>query len=473
MFKTYFISKSLFFSIVFSLVSLLAKTQADSLLHLKDIQFKDLEKTKAWYLLREIRYETGDTMRLKELERIILNIEADLRRTNLFTKINIIPVLDFSEKNYVSFIVEVHENWFIYPSLIAELADRNFNVWWNEYNGSLKRINLGLAIQHINLSGTNDDLQLKYQFGYTNRFVLRYFRPALGASSKWGFGSAYYYTEFKETPVLTTGNKQTFIKDGSTPLFIRREVSGSVLFKFNKFWNFDLAIGHHHNSFHSEFSASYPDFFLGGANRQIFTQFTLTTIFSNLDHKLRPARGFQFSTSLRQTGIPVWQTYGFTSLNAGVKAARKLGKQFYIETAISGKWGINRGKRPYNLYKGLGYSDTNISGYELYVIDGLDYFYMNNQIRSQLLSFKWDLFRIFKSEPKLRLKTDIDISLQGNMAYVNDPFFYEENDLVNTMLYSTGIGLNFTVNDLVEFNVYYSISHLGEKGLYFHTRRAF
>lgn len=447
--------------------------QTDSLLTISGFQFADLVKTKEWYLLREIRYEPGDTFRFRDLQKVTTLIESDLRKTNLFTHIKIQPIIDYGDKNFVNFMIEVHENWFIYPSLIAELADRNFNVWWNEYNGSLKRINLGLALQHINLTGINDDLQVKYHFGYTNRFVLKYLRPALSRHSKFGLGLAYYYTEFKETPVITQKNKQIFVKDGSNPLFIKREITANAIFKFNKFWNFELASGHHNNSFQNIFSKTYPDFFLNASEQQVYTQFTLIAQFANLDHRLRPSRGFLSTSSLRQTGIPSLQTYNFTSLSQDIKAARKIGKLFYVETAFSGKIGINRSQRPYNLYKGLGYSDTNISGYELYVIDGLDYFYLNNQIRVHLTRLQWNFFRILKSEPIFRIKTDIDISLQGNMAYVNDPFFNDQNDLVNTMLYSTGIGLNFTVNDLVEFNVYYSINHLSEKGLYFHTRRAF
>lgn len=473
MFKTSTIQIPFILFIIFLWYTHKVIAQSDSLLTIQGFEFVDLEKTKKWYLLREIRYEPGDTFRLNDLHKIISQIESDLRKTNLFTKINISPLLDFTDKNFVKFIIEVHENWFIYPSLIAELADRNFNVWWNEHNRSLKRINLGLALQHINFTGVNDDLQVKYHFGYTNRFVLRYLRPAISRESKYGFGIAYYYTEFKETPVLTSHNKQIFIKDGSTPLFIKREIAASVLLKYNKFWNFEFSSGHHHNTFLKKYSSDYPDFFLESADRQIYTQFTLTAQFANLDHSLRPTRGFLMTTSLKQTGIPEFDNYNFTSLRQSIKTAKKISNKVYIESAVSGQWSMDRAKRPYNLYKGLGYSDTNISGYELYVIDGLDYFYLNNQFRVHLFAAQWNFFRILKNEPVLRIKTDIDISFQGNMAYVNDPFFSEQNELVNTMLYSTGIGLNFTVNDLVEFNVYYSINHLNEKGLYFHTRRAF
>lgn len=84
-----------------------------------------------------------------------------------------------------------------------------------------------------------------------------------------------------------------------------------------------------------------------------------------------------------------------------------------------------------------------------------------------------EFFKIIKSESKLRIKLDIDLSGQLNGAYVNDPFYSKNNVLVNKFLYSSGAGLNFTLNDVIQFNVIYSINHLKETGFYFHTRKAF
>jgi outer membrane protein assembly factor BamA len=450
-----------------------AKTQDYNHLVLSGYHFIGMEKTRAWYVERELRYAPGDTLMLDGLKEAVINLETDLRRTHLFTRFEVKPLIDYDSVATVRFFIDVDENWYFYPSLIAELADRNFNVWWKEHRRSLERINLGFSLNHINLTGIQDDLRLNYHFGYTNRFALRYQRPAVSRNTAFGIGGAYYYTEYKETAVTTSGNKLVFVKDQSNILYIKREVSAMAFYKFDKFWNFKLSLHHFNNTFSSEMAAAYPDFFLRGDSRQKYVQGLLTANYASIDHSIRPSRGWIFTTQLRQTGIPGSDKFCDFSILQTAKTAFMLTSQLRMEMAAAVRKSLTQEKVPYNLYKGIGYTDTNISGYEYYVIDGLDYGYLNNQLRIQIGSGRWTLFRIIKGEPVLRIKLDIDLSLQFNVAYVNDPFYKENNPLVNTFLYSTGFGINFTVNDLVEFNALYSINHLAEKGIYFHTRRAF
>ena len=435
--------------------------------------FSGLVKTKEWYLLRELRYKEGDKISFSDLEGIILLMNSDLRKTNLLTKIEITPLLDYNDKNEIHFQIYLQENWYVFPSLIAEIADRNFNVWWNEYNHALSRINLGLAIQHINLTGCNDEVALSYHFGYTKRAVAKYYRPAFNSKSRFGIGGALYYTEYKETPVTTVGNKQVFFKEGDKLLYTRREISLGFKYKRSNLWTFDIQFNHHRNSLDGELAEKFPDFFLNAETRQIYTQLSFSAQYFDLDHILKPTRGILAKWTITQTGIPVAEKYAYNSLFQTIKACHTMGRHLFLETALSAKWGIDRKKRPYNLYKGLGYSDTNISGYEYYVIDGLDYFYLNNQIRYKFFTINRTLFKLLPGEPVLRIKTDIDIAVQFSQAYVHDPFYQQGNEFVNRLLYSTGLGLNFTVNDLVEFNVFYSMNHTGERGLYFHTRKSF
>ncbi len=448
-------------------------SQNDDSLTIRSFCFSGLVKTKEWYLLREIRYREGDKISFSRLDEVMELLRSDLRKTNLLTHIEVTPLLDFNGKNEVEFQIYLQENWFVFPSLITEIADRNFNVWWNEYNHSLNRINLGLAIQHTNLTGCKDELTLSYHFGYTKRAVAKYYRPAFNTTSKLGFGGAMYYTEYKETPITTLNNKQIFIKDGDKILYRRREISCGINYKKSTFWTFDLQLNHHRNSLNKELAEKYPDFFLQSSTKQVYTQLSISALYFDLDHILKPTRGLLAKWTITQTGIPYVEQYSYNSLFQTVKMCHSFGKRIFLETALSAKCGIDRKKRPYNLYKGLGYTDTNISGYEYYVIDGLDYFYLNNQIRYFFYTFNWNLFRLLPGEPVFRIKTDVDIALQCSQAYVHDPFYNKGNEFVNRLLYSSGAGLNFTWNDLVEFNIFYSINHAGQGGLYFHTRKSF
>ncbi|MFZ1255771.1 MAG: hypothetical protein WAR77_05430 [Saprospiraceae bacterium] len=408
-----------------------------------------------------------------ELDQVIARITSDLRKTNLFLQINIKTVFHFEENAKIKFIIEVQENWYLYPNIIFELADRNFNVWWNEYDRSFKRINFGLGAQHVNFSGANDRLKFKFHTGYTNRLELLYYRPAISKTSKFGLKVAFYFSEYKEIAVQTIQNKQVFIKEGNRVLYSSKEFAGGMNYKLNKFWTYDIGINLFRNRFNEDMAKRYPDFLLNGNTDQTYASAFLAAGYYDIDHLLRPTRGFSVSWIAKKTGLGVWDKYKFLSIAQIAKTANKLFHNCYLQTAVLAQVGMDRNKRPYNLYKSLGYSDSNISGYEHYVIDGLDYIYLNNEFRYFIKSFQWNFFKIIKSESKLRIKLDIDLSGQLNAAYVNDPFYSKNNVLVNKFLYSSGAGLNFTLNDVIQFNVIYSINHLKETGFYFHTRKAF
>ncbi|HEX5625736.1 MAG TPA: hypothetical protein VFX48_06960, partial [Saprospiraceae bacterium] len=429
--------------------------------------------TKPWYLLREIRYETGDRIVQEEVPEILEQITSDLKRTNLFITIDVLPVYHFEEEAQVKFVVRLEENWYIFPSVIFELADRNINEWWTEHDRSLKRINLGLAGEHVNFSGVRDVLKLKFHGGYTHKAELVYARPALSERSRFGVRAGLQYAEFKEVAVRTEGNKLVFVKDGKRVLFRKRELSTGLYYKANKFWNLDFGLSIQSNRFDSDYALEHPDFFLEGNNRQDFGSIYLQAGFRNIDHYLKPTRGMAIAWTIKKTGLPFLDDYRFLSFSQAFKSCNHVVGKMYLQTNIQAQLGLDRNKRPYNLYKSLGYSDSNISGYEYYVIDGLDHLYINEELRYYLTQFKFNFFRILKSEPIFRIRTEIDLAMQANLAYVNDPFYQEHNYLVNRWLYSTGAGLNFTVNGVIQLNVMYSVNHLKEGGLYFHTRKSF
>ena len=80
-------------------------------------------------------------------------------------------------KREIGLSLEVKESWYIYPAPIFELADRSFNVWWKEMNCDFDRVNYGIRIDHLNLTGRKDKFKIKFQQGYTRKYELEYNFP--------------------------------------------------------------------------------------------------------------------------------------------------------------------------------------------------------------------------------------------------------------------------------------------------------
>ena len=442
-------------------------------LTIANFEIRGLEKTKEWYVIREIRYKVGQQIIRSDLDEIMLLIKSDLRKTSLFLKVDVDALFSYEEQAEIKFIITLEENWFIFPSIIFELADRNFNVWWNDFNHSLDRINIGLGIEHTNFTGAKDRLRLKYHFGYSTKAEVIYSRPAINPTSKLGYQGSVNYSTYKEYPVFTEYDKPIFIKLEDKPVYTVTEFQIGIFYKKNSFWNYQINLNQHFNRFDGEMAEKYQDFFLHNDSIQNYGIIYASAGYVDLDNSLKPTRGYLINWTLTKTGIGWWEKYNYLSITQNFKTCRKLFDRCYLINGIYGKFAIDRKKRPYNIYKSISYSDTNISGYEYYVVNGLDYIFLNNELRFSVIKSHWKLFKIFKNEPIFRITTEMDLSYQVSAGYVNDPFYKKNNELVNTLLYSTGIGVNFTINDVFEFNVVYSINHLKETGFYFHTRKAF
>jgi len=65
------------------------------------------------------------------------------------------------------------------------------------------------------------------------------------------------------------------------------------------------------------------------------------------------------------------------------------------------------------------------------------------------------------------------LSLHFDTAYVNDPFYFEENSFRNRWIYGYGLGLDFIFYNNFAFTFEYSINHLGEKGLFLSNNVSF
>jgi outer membrane protein assembly factor BamA len=137
-------------------------------LHIDSILYTGNKKTQNYIIRRELDFKAGDTIASTTLTGMFLQNRSRILNTGLFKEVALNIKSWDTESNHISIEIKVQEAWYIYPIPIFELADRNFNVWWDEFNGSLSRVNYGIRFTHNNLTGQQDALKLTAQFGYNN-----------------------------------------------------------------------------------------------------------------------------------------------------------------------------------------------------------------------------------------------------------------------------------------------------------------
>ncbi|MBK8518957.1 MAG: hypothetical protein IPL55_22540 [Saprospiraceae bacterium] len=158
----------------FALIALIAHVngQRDFVI-LDSILIHGNKKTRRNVILHEIDFHSGDTISLQMLSGKLISNEKRLQSIGIFTAAKINVKNWKTDVNICNIDITVQENWYLYPYIIFELADRNFNVWRKEQNYSFDRVNYGLALNHINLTGNKDKLKIKIQRGFTKNMKSR------------------------------------------------------------------------------------------------------------------------------------------------------------------------------------------------------------------------------------------------------------------------------------------------------------
>ena len=90
------------------------------------------EKTRKNIILREIDLNTGVVYDWDELISMIQADQQKIYNLQLFTSVEITPLLTDTEQ--IELLVSVTERWYIIPNIIFNLADRNFAEWWTNQN---------------------------------------------------------------------------------------------------------------------------------------------------------------------------------------------------------------------------------------------------------------------------------------------------------------------------------------------------
>ncbi len=178
--------------------------------YIKEISISGDRKTKDAIILRELSVHTGDCIQDENLAAVLELNKLRLYNLRLFTDVKIAwaPVAE----DTVRMEIIVLDRFPIMPGGNLEFADRNFNVWWTEQNRDLRRINLGLSINHNNFRGNRETITASVQVGYTQKLGLSYSRPFADKNQKHGYGASIFALQNREIAYITDNNKLKFLR---------------------------------------------------------------------------------------------------------------------------------------------------------------------------------------------------------------------------------------------------------------------
>jgi Omp85 superfamily domain len=297
----------LFFAIILLPEALQASendTLTGALVRVDTISVQGNRRTRLSYVLRELDIHKGDLLPHAGLAEKLEFNRLRLLNTGLFTRVEllVIPLMPDSSRLHLHFTV--YENLYIYPIPVFELADRNFNVWWKEFDHSFKRVNYGLDLSHLNFTGQADVLKLNVVFGYSNKYNISYKIPYINRKQTIGFQTSLSYSRSKEVAFKTDGNKLQFEVNPDDWQITKLYANAGITWR-PQFFNRHTLIAEFHKNNVSENIASdlNPDFFLDGKTRQHHLSLIYNLIIDYRDIHPYPLKGHRWVFEARGNGL--------------------------------------------------------------------------------------------------------------------------------------------------------------------------
>ncbi|MBX9852471.1 MAG: BamA/TamA family outer membrane protein [Cytophagaceae bacterium] len=422
------------------------------------------KKTKSRIITRELSFKEGDSIAANKLSEEITKSRNRVFNTNLFTNTEI-QIIDKGSR-YRDVAVMVKERWYIYPIPIFELADRNFNEWWQERDRDPKRINLGILYVQKNMRGRNETLRAKFQLGFTKKFELLYFFPYIDKKQRIGMTLDFSYIINKQIYYKTANHKLIYF-DGNE--YIRDKFRSGIIFSYRKkfYQSHHVGISYYQNVVADTILKLNPIYMRSG-NLQRYFYLRYTFINDLRDITYYPLKGSYLKLEAEKLGLGIFKDINQVNFNMEASLFRPVAKKLFLAAGIKQKVSFPIVQSYINV-RALGYDKDYVSGYELYVIDG-QHFSLTK------INLKYQLFSNMKKHPAEIKPTQlvpiaVYLKAYADGGYVQDKYI-NIGKLSNKLLMGGGLGLDIVSYYDFVMRMEYSYNISREHGFFLHFRSA-
>ncbi len=437
------------------------------------IEIYGLKRTKESIVTRELTFSVGDTLVQNDLGSILEQNRNNLLNLGLFNEATVNVSEWNTDRHQIQIVIEVKESWYIYLLPILDLADRNFNVWWNTHHHDLNRLNIGAQLDFLNFTGHNDKFKAKLQFGYTPKQEIEYRFPYFNQRQSLGLTAGFLHSYNKEVNYLTTDNKEQFYKLNDIKLQERYRTQARLQYRPSIYLRHEFILGFEYLKMDSSILDYNARFFRNGGTSHAAVSLKYSYEYDARDLKIFPSKGIRTLLEIEKIGWGKNDDENTLTTTASLEYNFQLGKKFQSRMVGIGHYSLSRSQPSYYFYHALGYEQKFVRGYELYIIDGLDYIVGKYQLSYNLIQTKVQLGDLIPVEQFRTMPFQLFLSMYAETGIVNDPFTQEENSLANRGLYGGGFGLDMLLyhNFLFQFNM--NVNHLGEWGFFIHNKTSF
>ncbi|MDI1322945.1 MAG: hypothetical protein PSV36_09360 [Algoriphagus sp.] len=430
------------------------------------------EKTQKSVILRELDFTTDFFYDWETFMGILVADQKKIYNLRLFTSVEITPLIVGPEE--VEVLITVKERWYILPSLIFQLADRNFAEWWTNQNHDFSRVNFGMKLSHSNVGGRNEKLRFSGQLGFTKAIDFQYSIPFIDKNQKHGLAFQFTLFDQKTLAIKSENNRQVFYTSDAEDV-LRKNMSTGIRYSYRRtFYNtHNFTLGYNSTWVSPLVLQQNPDYFQHGSNKLRYMFATYSFRHDKRDNVSYATQGELLQLTATKYGIFFVNELDEVEVNVVANKYFKLNDKFHFNTGLTANWFLSV-NQPYTLVRGIGYNPNFIRGYELNVIEGQQLYVHKNSFRWKFVDWAIDISNLVPLEQFSTIPIRLYWSANFDHGYVKDRNNIPENArLTNQYLFGYGTGIDLVGFYDAVFRFEYSINDQKEGTFFFNFKAPF
>jgi outer membrane protein assembly factor BamA len=447
-------------SIIYSTSDAGGNADTTAIYSIREISIEGNKRTKDKIILRELSFEEGEQYPLSELIRKFNNARMQLMNTTLFE--NVVVSLESLRGAEAIVNVTVVERRYVFPTPFVKIVGSTFQDWCKSMN--FEQVNYGIKLKQKNISGLNDQADLKWSNGYTKELSLTYSGLSLDHDLKWSAGFSVGHGQTRDVAYCTEGNKRVNFNNANRFIYSHTGGTLSLTYRPAIRTKHTFGIGYTHQTF-SDSLGKMNEKFSNRTSTVTYPEIFYNMQYQDLDFIPYPTKGYAANFLFQKRGlnspVDLWQ------LTARTTAFWPLSPKSFINLQVTGTIKLPF-EQPYTQQGFVGQNGMFMQGYEDYVIDGVAGGFTKASFNRNLLDRDFHI-----ASKKFKQLNNIPLKVYGKV-FGNAGYVYNTspgtNFLNNTALYSAGAGIDIVLFYDVIFRFEYSFNHLGQNGLYLHDK---
>ncbi len=457
--------KKLFFLLWCLGITTLLKAQTSEVTQLPDsVTIKDIfiignKVTIDKIIFRELSFSKGDKIKTKNLKKFFDTELNKIINTDLFhregTRIEFLSI----PPDGILVQVFVNEKWYLWPLPILEIADRNFNQWWNNRNRSLDWINYGMFFKKRNFRGRKETLVLRLQSGFTRMLQLRYNVPFIDKKQSLSLSFRAGYSERRRADAIIEQHKPVSVGNNDNVVWSNYNASVELgkrigFYKFHK-----LNVFYNSTEISDSIYFINPDYFYNNQKTEQFIGFEYAFLYDKRNFITYPTSGEYFALNVSKIGLGIYNDVNSLLIESTFAKYIEVSNFLSIE-------GISQVRLAYPYQQSYAFSfaldnaSRLIRGYDNYIVQGQHLGLLKTTLRGLVLD------KVINIDPVMPINQFDKVPLRCylkvfcDIGYVKEKYPLPENQrLSNTLLSGFGVGIDIVsfYNSVLRFEWSYNI----------------